>query len=110
MQPTQSSMLCRTDAGTTPRTTTSETAKRPPGRSTRKASLRTRALSADKLMTQFEMMTSTESSEQRDVLYLAFQELDVRCTRLPLILTGQSKHVVGHVETVGFAGRPYTPG
>src|SRR6185437_9894392 len=62
MQPTQSNMLWRTSSGTLPRTTTSETAKRPPSFSTRKASRRTRSLSADRLMTQFEMMTSTELS------------------------------------------------
>src|SRR5215831_15294915 len=50
------------DAGTSPRTTTSETAKRPPGLRTRNASAKTRSLSADRLMTQFEMMTSTELS------------------------------------------------
>src|SRR6266540_3190134 len=61
-QPTHSSMLLRIAGGTSPRTTTSETAKRPPGRSTRKASFSTRSLSPDKLITQFEMMTSTELS------------------------------------------------
>jgi hypothetical protein len=38
----------------------SETAKRPPGLSTRKASARTRGLSAERLITQLEMTTSTE--------------------------------------------------
>src|SRR6476469_2553561 len=60
MQPTQSSMLRRMSAGTSPRTTTSDTAKRPPGFSTRNASRSTASLSLDRLMTQFEMMTSTE--------------------------------------------------
>jgi len=49
-------------AGTLPFTTTSETANRPPGFSTRKASRSTRSLSADRLITQLEMMTSTELS------------------------------------------------
>ena len=40
--------------------TTSDTAKRPPVRKTRCASLRTWSLSAARLMTQLEMMTSTE--------------------------------------------------
>ena len=48
-QPIQSSMLRRIAAGTSPRTTTSETAKRPPGFSTRKASASTRSLSADEV-------------------------------------------------------------
>ena len=42
--------------------TTSETAKRPPGLRTRCASRRTRGLSTDRLMTQFEMITSTDWS------------------------------------------------
>src|SRR5688572_16484285 len=58
-QPTHSSMLRRTSAGTSPRTTTSETAKRPPGFSTRNASFNTLRLSADRLITQFEIITST---------------------------------------------------
>ena len=62
MQPTQSSMLRRISAGTSPRMTTSETANRPPGLSTRKASRKTRSLSAERLMTQLEMITSTELS------------------------------------------------
>ena len=62
MQPTHSSMLRRMSAGTSPRTTTSETAKRPPGFSTRNASRSTASLSLERLMTQFEMMTSTELS------------------------------------------------
>ena len=44
------------------RTTMSEIARRPPGLSTRNASARTRSLSADRLTTQFEMITSTELS------------------------------------------------
>ena len=62
MQPTHSSMLLRIAGGTSPRTTTSETAKRPPGFSTRNASRSTRSLSPDRLITQFEMITSTELS------------------------------------------------
>jgi hypothetical protein len=61
-QPTHSSMLRRTSAGTSPRTTTSDTANRPPGFSTRNASASTCPLSADRLITQFEMITSTLAS------------------------------------------------
>src|SRR5678810_406104 len=60
--PTQSSRLRRISAGTSPRNTTSETAKRPLGLSTRNASRRTASLSTDRLITQFEMMTSTDWS------------------------------------------------
>src|SRR5207302_6944813 len=55
-------MLRRTASGIAPRTTTSDTAKRPPGLSTRNASPSTRRLSAERLITQFEMTTSTEAS------------------------------------------------
>src|SRR5919204_4307319 len=60
-QPIQSSTLRRIAAGTSPRTTTSDTANRPPGLSTRNASASTRSLSPERLMTQLEMMTSTLS-------------------------------------------------
>src|SRR5712692_4103458 len=62
MQPIQDSTLRRISTGTSPRTTTSETAKRPPGLRTRYTSLSTRSLSPDRLITQFEMITSTELS------------------------------------------------
>ena len=42
--------------------TTSDTAKRPPGLSTRAASRRTRGLSVERLMTQFDRTTSTVSA------------------------------------------------
>ena len=91
MQPTHSSMLRRTSAGTSPRTTTSETAKRPPGFSTRKASRRTASLSADRLMTQFEMIDVDRVVRQRDRFDRALQELDVRGAGLPLVLARQRR-------------------
>src|SRR6266853_1920119 len=62
MQPTHNSMLLRISGGTSPRTTTSEIANRPPGLSTRNASRNTLSLSPERLITQFEMITSTELS------------------------------------------------
>ena len=59
MQPTHNSMFRRNCGETSPSTTTSDTAKRPPGFSTLKASASTRSLSDDRLITQFEMTTST---------------------------------------------------
>jgi hypothetical protein len=79
--PTHSSMLRRTSAGTSPRTTTSETAKRPPGFSTRNASRSTCRLSAERLITQFEMITSTRRPAA-GCLDLALQELHVLRARL----------------------------
>src|SRR5688500_13236869 len=60
--PIHNSMLLLTGPGTSPRTTTSDTANRPPGLRTRNASARTFFLSADRLITQLEMMTSTDAS------------------------------------------------
>src|SRR5580700_2541722 len=61
-QPTHKSMLCRISAAISPRVTTSDTANRPPGFKTRNASRNTLSLSAERLITQFEMITSTELS------------------------------------------------
>src|SRR5216683_2710599 len=61
-QPTHRRMFCRICGSTSPRVTTSETASRPPGLSTRNASRNTASLSAERLITQFEMITSTELS------------------------------------------------
>src|SRR5260370_12970756 len=61
-QPTQRSTFCRICTSIPPRVTTSETASRPPCLSTRKACRNTWSLSAERLITQFEMMTSTELS------------------------------------------------
>ena len=103
-QPIHSSMLRRISAGTSPRTTTSDTAKRPPGLSTRNASASTRSLSAERLITQLEMITSTESSGSGIALDLALEELDVVDAGLALVLARQRQHLVGHVEPVGLAG------
>src|SRR5260370_32567512 len=61
-QPTHRRMFCRICGSTSPCVTTSETASRPPGLSTRNASRNTASLSAERLITQFEMITSTELS------------------------------------------------
>src|SRR5207248_10477463 len=58
-QPAQASSADFTSIGSGSISTMSETASRPPGLSTRNASLSTAALSAARLMTQFEMTTST---------------------------------------------------
>src|SRR5437016_4289770 len=60
--PTHSNTFCRICSSTSPRVTTSETASLPPGLSTRKASLNTWSLSAERLITQFEIITSTALS------------------------------------------------
>ena len=109
-QPTHSNMLLRTSSGTSPRTTTSETANRPPGLSTRKASRSTRSLSAERLITQLEITTSTELSGKRNLLDLALEKLDILHARLALVFAGQRQHIVGHVQAVGLAGWPHALG
>ena len=54
---------------------------RPPGLSTRAISVSTAALSIERLITQFEITTSTESGGQRDLLDHALEEVDVRRRR-----------------------------
>ena len=105
-QPTHSSTLWRISGAISPRVTTSETAKRPPGFSTRKASRRTRSLSAERLITQFEMITSTELSGRGICSISPLQELDILRARFALVLIGQRQHLVGHIETVSLAGGP----
>ena len=60
--PVSAWMLSAIARGITCVATTSEIAMRPPGLSTRIASRKTAPLSGDRLITQFEMMTSTDAS------------------------------------------------
>ncbi len=102
-------MLSRTAAGTSPRTTTSDTASRPPGFSTRNASRSTRSLSALQVDHAVRNDDVHRLVRKRDVLDFALQELDVLRPRLPLILARQGQHLVRHVQTVGLARRTHAP-
>jgi hypothetical protein len=62
MQPVHSRMSAFVASSMSGSAITSDTAKRPPGRSTRAVSAITVRLSAARLITQFEMTTSTEPS------------------------------------------------
>ena len=62
MHPVHAAMSARVGSSMSGSAITSETANRPPGRSTRAASQITRGLSPERLITQFEMTTSTVSS------------------------------------------------
>ena len=104
MQPTQSNMLLRTSSGTLPRTTTSETANRPPGFSTRKASRENAIFVGREIDDAVRDDDIDRVVGQRDVLDFAFQELDIGDARLLLVFARQRQHVVRHVQTVGFAG------
>ena len=104
MQPTQSNMLLRTASGTLPRTTTSETAKRPPGFNTRKASRENTIFVGGEIDDAVRDDDIDRVVRQRNVLDFALEELDIGDAGLPLVFTRQRQHVVRHVQTVGFAG------
>ena len=79
--------------------------RRPPGRRTRKHSANTAGRSVDKLITQLEMITSTEPSGQRDRLDLAAEEHRVLRAGLARVGAGQVQHLLGHVQAVRLPGR-----
>ena len=62
MQPDSRRMSSRHSCGSSAVATTSLTASRPPGLSTRNASRKTAGLSGERLITQLEMITSTDAS------------------------------------------------
>src|SRR5262245_10455146 len=94
-------MLRRISAGTSPRTTTSDTATRPPGFSTRNASRSTASLSLERLMTQFEMITSTELSGSGIAAIEPFRNW----TFVAAACRGFSRRGAS-IEAVDLAGRP----
>ena len=93
-------------AAPSPRVTTSETAKRPPGFNTRKASCNTRSLSPDRLITQFEMITSTVLSGSGIASISPFKNSTFSRSGLALVFARQRKHLVGHIEAVGLSRGP----
>ena len=80
-----------------------------PGFSTRNASRSTRSLSPERLITQFEMITSTELSGSGMCSISPFRNSTLLESALALVLLGDREHLVGHVEAVGLAGRPDPP-
>ena len=79
---------------------TSETAKRPPGRRTRATSRSSFGLSAERLITQFEITTSTLASTRGIASIWPLVALDVFEACLELVIAGEREHLVGHIETV----------
>ena len=107
MQPAKSPRSRRSSGLRRSSATTSVIPIRPPGRRTRAISVRTAGLSAERLMTQLEMTTSTESAG-RDRLDQTLEEVDVGDPRLSRVLLREREHLVGHVEAVGGSGRADT--
>ena len=81
----------------------SDTAKRPPGFSTRNASLQHPVLVAGQVDDAVRDDDIDGVVGQRDGLDLALQELDILDARLLLVFAGERQHFVGHVEAVGLA-------
>ena len=109
MQPVHAAMSARVASSMSGSAITSETANRPPGRSTRAASRSTCGLSAERLITQLEITTSTLASGERDVLEIALDELDVLHAGLGGVGARQLEHLVGHVEPDRLARRGDAP-
>ena len=109
-QPVHIAMLAFTGSGSPSRTITSLTAKRPPGRSTRNASASTRRLSPERLITQFEMITSTVFDGSGIASMCPLRNSTFVGARLRLVLQRERQHLVGHVEPIRLAGRTDAPG
>src|SRR5947209_20608076 len=89
--------------------TISETAKRPPGTSTRKAARRTCRLSAERLMTQLEMTTSTAFAGRGICSISPFEKTYMLYPRFSTVAFCQFKHGIGHIQAIGKASRSNTP-
>ena len=102
--PPRASTLWRISGSISPRVTTSDTAKRPPGLQHAESFAQDSVFVGGKIDDAVGNDDIDRVVGQRDTLNLALQKLDVRDPRLALVVVGQSQHFVGHVETVGFAG------
>ena len=60
-------------------------------------------MSAERLITQLEMMTSTELSGSGMFSISPLRNSTFSMPALALVFIGESEHLVGHVEAVGFA-------
>ena len=103
--PVHSSMLAFTASGSPPRTTTSLTANRPPGFSTRNASASTCRLSPERLITQFEMITSTVFDGSGIDSMWPLRNSTFVAPAFSLFSSARREHLVGHVEAVRLARR-----
>ncbi len=93
-------MLAFTSSGRPPRTTTSLTANRPPGLSTRNDFGQHFPLVAGQVDHAVRDDHVNGIRWQRNRLDVSLEELDVRRARLLLVLEREAEHLVGHVESV----------
>ena len=78
--------------------TGSDTAMRPPGLSTRTISLKTCGLSGDRLMTQFEMITSMLLSSTGSSSKVTFAEFHILQLKPCGLALGACEHFRGHIH------------
>ena len=83
--------------------TTSLIPIRPPGLSTRAISVSTAGLSTERLITQFEITTSTESAGSGICSITPFRKWTFATPASARVLLREREHLVGHVEPVGDA-------
>ena len=86
--------------------TTSLIPIRPPGLSTRAISVSTAALSTERLITQFEITTSTESAGSGISSITPLRKCTFAHARLGGVAPREREHLVGHVQPVRGPGRP----
>src|SRR5438067_1238132 len=103
MHPVHWAMFRRVVSSRSGSGTTSVRAKRSPGRSTLATSRRTRALSVERLVTQLEITTSTESSGSRISSMWPLEKPNVVDAGFNGVAPGEGEHLTGDVEPVGLA-------
>ena len=82
---------------------------RPPGFRTRAISASTAALSVERLITQFEMTTSTDSAGSGTSSITPLRKIAFCTPASAAFRRRQREHLVGHVEPVRDAGRADAP-
>ena len=105
MQPVHCAMSARVASSISGSAMTSETAKRPPGRSTRATSRSTAALSPERLMTQLEMTTSTDASASGMSSMWPLTNSAFVTPAARGVGARELEHLVGHVQADDAAGR-----
>ena len=105
MQPTKLPRSARSSGESRSSATTSLIPIRPPGLSTRAISVSTAGLSVERLITQFEITTSTESAGSGISSITPLRKIGVADPGLPRVRAGEREHLVGHVEPERESGR-----
>ena len=105
MQPTKLPRSARSSGVSRSSATTSLIPILPPGLSTRAISVSTAALSVERLMTQFEITTSTESAGNGICSIIPLRKCTLVDAGVARVALREGEHLVGHVDAVRDAGR-----